>query len=659
LGLLLVTLIALGLLLPTAGAQSTRSSVSFHLSAEDELLKSHKLRVTGEFINLKSLWELRIALGPSQTGRFYPIGIEFLKAVDSKGQTLNFDRQPQSSQNSPDTWVVRRAASDSFQIEYLVTLDYYAHDLVDGYLGYAGPRYVVSWAGWVFLLPIENQWRSSFDGVVHVTISAPSSWTVVTPWERQSDGTFVDHDYYHFQRATFGVGPYDVRSQLVDGTVVTVAADSGFDSFSRDTLAKYSFATFDYLFKLFRIKILERYLVVYVTIPESGRGLVGLLEASDSQGIGYYPNFNVGMIEEFEHRVFHTWNAFPPYGMSQQSNEEYWFSEGTNVYYEKVILDVGLIHEGSTLQYPLEFYQNEIVGTKNDIPLAKASLDQPYPVWRLPYWKGALVSLMLDELVRKVSNGTRSLDDLLAIMYQRFRNEKCCYSNRDIIKILNSLTGFDFNPFFAKYVYGNDRLPLKNVHDVVVVDWPQLLRALKLSKFPLITLTLSDNFPKVGQTVKMSASLTTADGKPIVNQTITFYLNSTQRVFTILGSAVTDESGLATLTFKVEVDRGTYQLVAYYAGSRLFSDAKEAIALTVLPAGVSTTATTVMPTATAEVSSTLSTQATWLEADWPFLIVILVVGVVAVVMLTRKPKGKDVRGFSRDRTCGKCEILTT
>ena len=258
--LLLLALIAIGVVLPATNAQSARSSISLHLSVEDELLKSHKLRVTGEFSNLLSLWELRLALGPSQTGRFYPIGIEFLKAVDSKGQSLKVDRQPQSSQNSPDTWVVRRTSSDSFQIEYLVTLNYYAHDLVDGYLGYAGPRYVVSWAGWVFLLTIENQWRSSFDGVVHVTISAPTSWTVVTPWERESDGTFVDHDYYHFQRATFGVGPYDIRSQLVDGTIVTVAADSSFDSASRDTLAKYSFATFDYLFNLFRIKILERYL---------------------------------------------------------------------------------------------------------------------------------------------------------------------------------------------------------------------------------------------------------------------------------------------------------------------------------------------------------------------------------------------------------------
>jgi hypothetical protein len=327
------------------------------------------------------------------------------------------------------------------------------------------------------------------------------------------------------------------------------------------------------------------------------------------------------MIEEFEHRVFHTWNAFPPYGMSQQSNEEYWFSEGTNVYYEKVILDVGLIHEGSTLQYPLEFYQSEIVGTKNDIPLTKASLDQPYPIWRLPYWKGALVSLMLDELVRKISNGTRSLDDLLAIMYQRFRNEKCCYSNRDIIKILNSLTGFDFNPFFAMYIYGNDRLPLKNVHDVVVVDWPQLLRALKLSRFPVITLTLSDAFPKVGQTVKMSASLMTADGKPIANQTITFYLNSTQHVFTIIGSATTDESGLATLTFKVEVDRGAYQVVAYYAGSRLFSEAKETTALTVLPAEPPATATTtvISTTQVSKEASAFPVQVKWLQVDWPYL----------------------------------------
>jgi len=330
--LLLVALIGAGLLYPIAHAQSARSSISLGLSVEEELLKTHKVRVTGDFANVLSLSELRLALGPAQNGRFYPIGIEFLKALDSQGQSLNVRHQPQASADSPWIWAVRTGTSGSFHIEYLVSLDYGASIAkdVDGYLGYASPRYVISWAGWVFLLPIEDQWRKYFDDIIRVTISAPPHWRVVAPWKAQLDGVLVDDDFYHFQRSTIGVGPYDVRSRLVGGTMVEVAIHTGFDSHSRSLFETYSFNAFDYVFKLFKVNVLDRYLVIFVPLADDGARLVGLLEASNSQGIGLASDFQGGLIGEFTHGVFHSWNAFPPFGLNYPSSEELWFAEGTH-----------------------------------------------------------------------------------------------------------------------------------------------------------------------------------------------------------------------------------------------------------------------------------------------------------------------------------------
>jgi hypothetical protein len=148
-----------------------------------------------------------------------------------------------------------------------------------------------------------------------------------------------------------------------------------------------------------------------------------------------------------------------------------------------------------------------------------------------------------------------------------------------------------------------------------------------------MTLTLSDSFPKVGQTVKATAQMITIDSKPIANQMITFYLNST-----LIGSSATDQSGLATLTFNVEVDRGAYQFVASYAGSPLFSPAKESATFTVLPAEALATATTTS-TSTTEVSKEVSTstvQVTWFQMNWPYLIVVLVVAAISVVFVARR-----------------------
>lgn len=641
-GVLLAVLIVIGVLSPAVNAQHGRSSLVLRLSVEEELLKTNRLRVTCEFSNVLYLSELRLALGPSQTRRFYPIGIEFLKAVDSKGQTLKVDREPQASPDSPEIWSVKRSVSDSFQIEYLVELDYYAKDLVNGYLGYASPRYVVSWAGWIFLLPVEYQWRS-FDGLIQVNISAPLSWAVVAPWEKQSDGSYIDRDYYHFQRSTFGVGPYDVRSKLVKGTLVTVAMDSGFDSRSRDLLGNHSFATFEYVFNLFRAKILERYLVIYVTPPEPRLQLIGLLEASDSQGIGFAGTFEPGLIGEFEHRVFHTWNGFPPFGMNARSNEELWFIEGTDVYYEKVTCVLGIIDASSFLQYVLRFYLNEIVGKEYDIPLSQANMNQPYPLWRLPYWKGALVSFMLDELIRKVSGGTHSLDDVLAMMYERYGRMRGVYSNRDILRVLNSLTACDFDLFFAKYIYGNERLPLKISQGKVSVDWPELLQALKLSRIPLMTLSLVDSSPRVGQTAELKASLISVDGKPIVNQTIIFHLNSAT-----IGSSVTDHSGLATFTFKVGVKPGKYEIVAYYAGSSIYSESRETIQLTVMAEELSVTTARATLTSTTRVATESSgAKIAWVQSYWPYLALVFIGVAIVMVLVMHKLRSAEQKPATR------------
>jgi len=480
-GSCVTVLLILGLILPTVSSQSSQFSASLHLAVDLGLLKEHKVRVSGNYSNLQPGGELRLALGPSATGRYHTIAIEFLKAADSEGRTLSVQRRPQTSPSSPEFWVVAKGQARFVHVEYLLTLNYYAHDQVDGYLGYAGTAYVISWAGWVFLLPDEYQSNPSYR-MIRVSFSTPAGWEVVTPWVKQADGSFIDTNAYHFQRSTFGVGPYDVRTQVVDGTLVTVAMNVGFDSRSRDQLARYSFAIFDYVFKLFRIRVLERYLVIYVTIPESRRALIGLLEASDSQGIGYYPTFDAGMLREFTHRVFHTWNAFRPFGMANRSDEELWFVEGTNNYYDaKAIRDLGLISSSDFLQREIQFYLYEIVGTRYDMPLSSVSMNDPYPLWRLPYRKGALVSFMLDELIKRLSDGKHSLADLLAIMYERFRDRRCCYSNRDISAIARQLTGFGLSRFFQAYIYGTDRLPLGLVGGRVSIDWPALLSKINVS----------------------------------------------------------------------------------------------------------------------------------------------------------------------------------
>jgi hypothetical protein len=292
---------------------------------------------------------------------------------------------------------------------------------------------------------------------------------------------------------------------------------------------------------------------------------------------------------EYAHRVFHIWNVFPPTGMQAERTDRdwtWWAAEGIAIYYNtKALVDLGYLKGNEHLRDDFNRYVREFLGTMNDAPVAQA-----FKLWDIStdayffvtYRKGALVSLLMDALTRKVTNGNKALDDLMRTLYERYGGMKGVYANKDMIRLLDSMTGFDFTTFFSKYVYGKDRLPLKVMPGDLAVDWPELLRALKLTRFPLMTLSLSSSPVRVGETMTVRVQLMTIDGAPIVNQTVNFYLNST-----LIGSGTTEESGIAGVTFEADVVPGTYEIVAYYAGSPLYSISKETALLNVKAVGTS------------------------------------------------------------------------
>jgi hypothetical protein len=349
----------------------------------------------------------------------------------------------------------------------------------------------------------------------------------------------------------------------------------------QEEIAAASFKIFEYYATLvFTKSPIDRYMAIYAPGTDDAKD-IGQCEWSQSQAISVVQRFVTGHMVNYAHRVFHIWNVFPPTGMQAGTTERdwsWWAAEGIAIYYNnRALVDLGYLEGNEPMREDFDRYLREFLGTKNDTPVAQA-----YKLWDV------------------------STDAYFFVTYR-------------------------------KYVYGKDRLPLKLAPGDLAVDWPQLLRALKLSRFPIMTLTFSDSFPKVGQTVSMTAQLVTIDSKPIVNQTITFYLNST-----LIGSGTTDQSGLATLTFKVEVDRGTYQVVANYAGSPLFSGTKESAALTVLPMEVTVTSTA-GPTSTTQVAtetSVLPVQMTWLQVHWPYLVLALMVAAIAVVFVGRRLRSR-------------------
>jgi predicted metalloprotease with PDZ domain len=566
----------------------------------------------------------------------HPITIEDLRAANEKGEELRTSRY---SDDGWPSWRVSTQNARSVIIEYDAVLNYY-WKAIDAYIGYLGKSFGMSMGLWTFLVP-----KGFSKSPVLANFSLPTGWSVYAPWDMR-EGYWYASSLEYFVTSTFALGTYRVLTKQIADTSVSIVVHDKWSRSMQERIADVSFRIFDYYSTfVFLESPLDRYMTIFAPTTDDGKQ-VGQCEWSSSQGISIAGDFVTGHMVEYAHRVFHIWNVFPPTAMQASNREQdgtwtWWAAEGTAIYYNtRALVDLAYLKGNEILRDDFNRYLREFYGTKNDAPVAQA-----YRLWDLStdayffitYRKGALVSLLMDVLTRKMTNENKTLDDLMRALYERYGGMKGVYVNKDMIKLLESMTGFDYTLFFSKYVFGKDKLPLKLVPGDLAVDWPELLRALKLSRFPIMTLTLSDSFPKVGQTVKAVAQLATIDSKPISNQTITFYLNST-----LVGSTATDQSGLATLTFNVEVDRGTYQLVASYAGSPLFSPTKEGATLTVLPAKTLATATTTSMSTT-EVSKEVSTstvQVTWFQMDWLYPVLAVVVAAIVIVFVARRLRSR-------------------
>jgi len=90
-----------------------------------------------------------------------------------------------------------------------------------------------------------------------------------------------------------------------------------------------------------------------------------------------------------------------------------------------------------------------------------------------------------------------------------------------------------------------------------------------------IYLSVNPNAVKVGEAVKITASLSSSDGDPLRNEQINFSLDSN-----LLGSSLTDESGNAFYELKVE-EAGQFQVKATYTGSSRYEACSNVTSLTV------------------------------------------------------------------------------
>ncbi len=335
------------------------------------------------------------------------------------------------------------------------------------YFGYVTKDEYIDATAYLLLEPLNIDAKSVY---LHF-FNMPKGWKIATIWKKVGENTFVIHSQEEaFERNAFVAGNYCSEITSVDGVSFVIIFPKSTEKEIRERYVQYIEKTAKYMDNLWKcIPFTEKQYLLVVTPKIPDGDIVGA-EANRSDMVPFYPIPDFMM--EFSHHLFHSRNSFPPCGFHTVDSTR-WFLEGTNVFYNRdkvqIALKLDFLHK--EMKKYFDNYLSTMFGTNKDFPVSyNTGVSGP----KIFYDKGALVSFLLDYEIKEVTQGKKSLDDLLPIIYEKY--SPCilmgcinCYktdpnippvTNEVLIKTLKELTGYDFTDFFNKYVFGKEKLNL-------------------------------------------------------------------------------------------------------------------------------------------------------------------------------------------------------
>lgn len=195
------------------------------------------------------------------------------------------------------------------------------------------------------------------------------------------------------------------------------------------------------------------------------------------------------------HEYFHTWNVkrikpavFTPFDLSREVHTELlWAFEGITSYYDDLSLArTGLIEPESYLemlgQTLTRVYRGQgrfkqtVTESSFDAWTRFYKQDENAPNAIVSYYgKGALVALALDLTLRDLSDETKSLDDLVRLLWQRYGQTGEGVPEQGIQPLAEEMIGQDMSAFFNLALYSCEDLPLAELLSPrgVALHWRQ------------------------------------------------------------------------------------------------------------------------------------------------------------------------------------------
>ena len=228
-------------------------------------------------------------------------------------------------------------------------------------------------------------------------------------------------------------------------------------------------------------------LVSLLSMLQSNKDVLGLADQRQKTENLLYLGLVSDLLGLISHEYFHTWNvkrikpaAFVPYDLTQENYTRLlWAFEGFTSYYDDLMLvRSGLLTERQYLETLAKTLTTVLQRTSR---LKQSVADSSFDAWikyyrqdeNAPnaivsyYLKGSLVAWGLDVELRRRTGDSRSLDDLMRLVWSRNGASGRGLAEGELEALAAELCGCDLRAFFDRYVRGTDELP--------VTDWCEAL----------------------------------------------------------------------------------------------------------------------------------------------------------------------------------------
>ena len=445
-------------------AAGQKNALSIDYTVELTEPQSKQFRIVTEIKNIKQD-RLDLSL-PTWTPGWYTVenyGKNLLRfrVTDASGKVIRH------TMSRKQTWNIPTKGVNAIRVEYFYRADVLALNqakITDDYAFFTGIQ--------LFMQPEGYRHLPS-----RLHFKIPQGWRLITPLKNTADPmTFIADNYDTLVDAPAEMGKFDLKEFTVDdkphyfvanpaGTFNAEKTEQFVEMLSKVALAqKAMFGDLPY----------DKYVYYYFFKPaESNAG--GALEHLNSF-VAFAPPGDVAtpqmLITTAAHEFFHLWNVkrfrpaeMWPYDYSRENETPLlWLSEGfTNYYANVAVYRAGLIT-------PEQFYRR-VAGAASGvegnearqyISPANASVstwlgyDSPQAFSISYYTQGQNIAALLDLSIRHDTKGRSGLDDVMRSLYNDFYKKGRGYTTADVLKLIEKLTGKDYDDFFDRYIGGTD-----------------------------------------------------------------------------------------------------------------------------------------------------------------------------------------------------------